>query len=73
MERSNISPTDQKNYYEEIRRENKNIHKRYDRLVEKFESKRISINLTENSIPKMQVTTACLYLKENWDDFKKKS
>ena len=68
---NSLSPTDQKNSYEEIRREKINMHKRYDRLVEKFESKRIAINLTENSIPKMQVTTACFYLKQNWDDSKK--
>ena len=68
---NSLSPTDQKNSYEEIRREKINMHKRYDRLVEKFESKRIAINLTENSIPKMQVTTACLYLKENWEESKK--
>ena len=58
------------NTFEELRRDKKNILRRCDRLVEKFEAQLIPLNLSENSIPNMQVTAACVHIKDNWDESK---
>ena len=65
---NSLSPIDKKKNFEELRREKKTIERRYNRLIERFEEKCTSLNLLENSIPKMQLKTACVYLKENWDE-----
>ena len=63
-----MSPSDKKNSFEELRCDKKKIERRYERLVEKFEAKCISLIYLENSTGKMQVRTACIYLNENWDE-----
>ena len=67
---NSLSPTDQKKSFEELRREKKKIERRYDKLVDRFEDKCISLNLSQDSVPKMQVQTACVYLKEKWNESK---
>ena len=68
---NSLSSIDQKKSFEELRHEKKMVEQSYKRLFEKNSEKCTDLQLLENSIPHMQVKTACSYIKENWNKSKK--